>query len=302
MMLQPRAANPAVDLPVVAASALRYAARQCGLDARDTRLIRLFATAVYHLPVADAVARIALVTSPDTVTRLATSVCITRWLAANGFPTVEPLAVDQPVTSHGCAVTFWRYLPQDGPEPVPADLGRLLRWLHRLDPPPMRLPAYQPLVSVRRAIESSRAIDEEERAWLRDRCEQLLDAYGQLSFPLPAGVIHGDAYRGNLLRDGPRVVLADWDAVSTGPREIDLIPTLQGSRFGLPDDQRDAFITAYGHDIRSWDGYLVLRAIRELSTTSALLRDGHIDQAARRELQIRLQSFRTGDDCQWTPF
>jgi aminoglycoside phosphotransferase (APT) family kinase protein len=301
-MSQPRTASPAADLPSVAASALQHAAEHCGLDPCDARLIRLFATAVYHLPAANAVARIALVTSPDSVTKLATSVRVTRWLAGIGFPAVEPLPVDQPVTGHGCAVTFWRYLPQEGPRPGPAELGRLLRWLHRLEPPPVPLPAYRPLVSVRRAIESSRAIDEDERAWLRDRCEQLLDAYGRLNFPLPAGMIHGDAYRGNLLRDGHRVVLADWDAVSTGPREIDLIPTLQGIRFGLPEAQRDAFIDAYGHDIRSWDGYPVLRDIRELSTTSALLRDGHADEAARRELRVRLRSFRTDDDWRWTPF
>ncbi len=292
------------DLPAVAAPALRQAAECCGLDPRGARLIRLFATAVYHLPAAVAVARIALVTSPDTVTRLATSVAITRWLSATGFPVVQPLPVDQPVTSHGCAVTFWRYLPQEGagPQPGPADLGVLLRRLHRLEPPPVPLPVYQPLVSVRQAIESSCAIGEDERAWLRDCCSRLLNAYGRLSFSLPPGMIHGDAWHGNLLRDGHRVVLADWDAVSTGPREVDLIPTLQGPRFGLPDDQRDAFIAAYGHDIRSWDGYPILRQIRELSTITALLRDGHIDVGARRELQLRLRSLRTGDDQQWTPF
>jgi aminoglycoside phosphotransferase len=302
MMLRSRAEDPTADFPALAAAALQHAAGRCGLDSRGARLIRLFATAVYHLPAAAAVARIALVTSPDSVTRLATSVPVTRWLTGIGFPTVEPLSVDQPVTSHGCAVTFWRYLPQDGPEPGAADLGRLLRRLHQLDPPPVPLPAYRPLVSVRRTIESGRAIDEDERAWLRDRCEQLLDAYGQLNFPLPAGMIHGDAYRGNLLRDGHRVVLADWDAVSSGPREIDLIPTLQASRFGLSEAQRGAFIAAYGQDIRSWDGYPVLRDIRELSTMSALLRDGHVDPAAAQELQVRLWSLRTGDDRQWTPF
>ena len=97
-------------------------------------------------------------------------------------------------------------------------------------------------------------------------------------------------------------MLADWDAVSTGPREVDLIPTLQATRFGLPEDQRDAFIAAYGQDIRSWDGYPVLRDIRELSTLTALLRDGHADPAAQRELRIRLRSLRTGDDQQWTTF
>jgi hypothetical protein len=290
------------DFRAVAATAVRSSAERCGLDPRGVRLIRLFATAVYHLPAADAVARVAPVTSADTVARLATSVQVTRWLISIGFPTVEPLPIDQPVVDGSCAVTLWRYLPQEGPAPVPADLGRLLRILHRLGPSPVSLPVYRPLVSVRQAIESSQAIDEDDRAWLRNRCEQLLDAYDQLSFPLPAEMIHGDAWQGNLLRDGLRVVLADWDAVSTGPGEIDLIPTLQGTRFGLPEDQRDAFIAAYEYDIRSWDGYPVLRDIRELSTTSALLRDGHANDAAKHELQIRLRSLRSGDNRLWTSF
>jgi Ser/Thr protein kinase RdoA (MazF antagonist) len=164
------------------------------------------------------------------------------------------------------------------------------------------LAAYQPLVSVRRAVEASRVIDEEERGWLRTRCEQLQAAYCKLSFQLPDGMIHGDAWRGNLLRDGQRVVLADWDTVSTGHREIDLIPTLQAPRFGLPETQCDAFVAAYGRDIRSWDGYPVLHDMRELSTLSAILRDGHADPAASRELAIRLRSLRTADDQQWTSF
>jgi aminoglycoside phosphotransferase (APT) family kinase protein len=302
MTTSPSARSPVADFPAAAASALEDAAERCALDIRGARLIRLFATAVYHLPAAEAVARIAPVTSPESVTRLATSVSLTRWLAAVSFPAVEPLSVDQPVTSHGCAVTFWRYLPQEGPQPVPADLGRLLSRLHHLGPPPVTLPAYRPMVSLRHAVESSRAIDDDERAWLRDRCAQLLDAYDHLQFVLPPGLIHGDAWRGNLLRDGHRVVLADWDAASTGPREVDLIPTLQGIRFGLPEYQRDAFIAAYTRDIRSWDGYRVLRDIREMSTTSALLRDGHADVAAQRELQIRLRSLRRGDARQWNPF
>jgi hypothetical protein len=58
-----------------------------------------------------------------------------------------------------------------------------------------------------------------------------------------------------------RPVLADWDAISIGPREINLIPTLQAPRFGLPAADRNAFIAA---DIRPWSGYQVLLDIREL--------------------------------------
>jgi aminoglycoside phosphotransferase (APT) family kinase protein len=129
-----------------------------------------------------------------------------------------------------------------------------------------------------------------------------MEAYQQLAFALPSGMIHGDAWTGNLLRNGSQVVLADWDAVSTGPREIDLIPTLQARRFGLPDDEREAFITAYGHDIRTWPGYPVLRDIRELSTLTALLRNAHLDPAAHDQLQVRLRSLHTGDAHPWTTF
>jgi len=291
---------PAPDLHEIAPRALADAARRANLDDAHAELIRLFSTAVYHLPAADAVARIALVTAPQSVTSLATSVQVTRWLTASGFPAVEALPVEQPVLSHGCAVTFWRYLPQHGPAPGPADLGHLLRRLHSLGPPPSPLPAYRPLSSVRQAIEASQVISDEERAWLTSTCQQLLRAYDQLDFVLTPGMIHGDAWWGNLLRDGDRVVLADWDAVSTGPREIDLIPTLQAPRFGLPEYERDAFIAAYGHDIRDWPGYPVLLQIRALSTTSALLRDAHRDPATRDQLQVRLRSLRTGDTRQWT--
>ena len=91
---------------------------------------------------------------------------VTRWLTETGFPAVEPLPVEQPVVTHGRAVTFWRYLPQRGPAAGVADLGHLLRRLHDLGLPPFPLPAYQPMVSVSRAIHDSQALTDEERTWL----------------------------------------------------------------------------------------------------------------------------------------
>jgi hypothetical protein len=63
-----------------------------------------------------------------------------------------------------------------------------------------------------------------------------------------------------------------------------------------------AFIAAYGHDIRGWAGYPVLRDIRELSTITALLRDAHVAPAAHDRLQVRLRSLHTGGTRQWTTF
>jgi hypothetical protein len=205
--------SPAPGCGSAAEAALHDVVTVAGLSAVGASLIRLFGTAVYHLPAAGAVARIAPLVSPAHVTRMATSVQIARWLAACGFPAVEPLPVDQPLTSHQCVITFWKYLPQRGPEPSTADLGYLLRVLHQLPPPPVSLPAYQPLTSVGRAIQTSQAIDDDDRSWLSGHQDRLLAAYARLDFELPAGLIHGDAWRGNLLRDGHRAVLADWDTV-----------------------------------------------------------------------------------------
>jgi Ser/Thr protein kinase RdoA (MazF antagonist) len=227
---------------------------------------------------------------------------VTRWLTTLDYPTVEPLPVEQPVLADGCLVTFWHYLPQDGAPPTPADLGDLLRRLHRLPPPPTDLPAYEPLWSVAKAIDHSAALTRQERAWLAGHCRSLVEAYRDLNFALQPGTIHGDAYRGNLLRDGSRVVLADWDSVSHGPREIDLIPTLQARRFGLPDDQRAQFTAAYGHDITTWPGYPTLRDIRELSTLTALLRNARTDPPSLHELRHRIHSIRQKDDRTWMTF
>lgn len=282
-----------------AAQAVRVACARGGLPGHDARLMRRFGNAVYHLPAAGAVARIARSTSPS---RLVASLQVTRWLAETGFPTVEPLPVEQPIGVGDCLVTFWHFLPQQGPPPGPAELGALLTRLHGLPAPPVALPPYDPLPSVTRAIARSRAITEEERAWLQEHSSRLADAYRDLDFALPAGLIHGDAYYGNLLRDGSRVVLADWDTVGEGPREIDLVPTMQARRFGLPEDQRAAFISAYGHDVTRWPGFPTLHAIRELNTLSALLRDAHTDPDSAAELALRISSIRRGDHRRWRPF
>jgi len=69
-VLEPAAAAPPTDFRALAPLAMRQAAKLCGLSSRDASLMRLFATAVYHLPKADAAARVAPVTSTDIVKQL----------------------------------------------------------------------------------------------------------------------------------------------------------------------------------------------------------------------------------------
>jgi len=286
-----------------ALAAIERACEQVGLNPAGARLIRDYANLVYQLPAERVVLRLAESTAPGKYERLVTSVRVTRWLAEQDFPAVRPLDVRQPVAAEGFFVTFWHHEEHVGPPPDPVALGAMLRRLHALPPVPFDLPTYDPFGSVRRAIDACRVLAPQDRDWLLERCASLAEAYYErLEFGLPYGLIHGDAHRGNLLRTPGRLLLCDWDSVSAGPREIDLVPTLQGVRFGLTERQRRGFSEAYGYDMTAWPGYPVLRDMRELQTLTAVLRNAHRDPRARDELDLRLASLRAGDDRPWNPF
>ncbi|MDF5755265.1 aminoglycoside phosphotransferase family protein [Spongiactinospora sp. TRM90649] len=289
-------------LLTAAGAALTRACTGAGLDPAGARLLRSFATTVYHLPAENAVVRLAE-PAPGKYDRLVTSLRVTRWLAGQGYPATRPLDVRQPVAEEGFLVTFWHHEDDQGDRHDPAALGPMLRRLHDLPPVPFELPVYDPFGPVRAAIEVSRVLGDGDRDWLLDRCSALAETYYErLQFALPYGLIHGDAHRGNLIRASGRLLLCDWDSVSAGPREIDLVPTLQGARFGYTPAERAAFCRAYGYDVGRWEGYPVLRDMRELRTLTAVLRNAHRDPAAAEILSFRLASLRAGDDRQWRPF
>lgn len=300
-------------LPAVAERALHASCAQAGLDVSGARLIRMYASAVYLLPAEHAVARVACA-SERKVTALSASIRATRWLHDIGYPTVVPLDLGQPIVTGPCLTTIWHYLPQPSTQPGHQQLAPLLRRLHTLTPPAdLSLPRWQPLASIRAAIAASTVITPDTRRWLEARCDALAPAIEHLEYRLPAGLIHGDAYRGNLLWTSPAspaspadtnaaVVLCDWDDVSIGPREIDLLPTLHTTRFGATAGELDAFVTAYGTDVRSWNGYPCLFELRDLQSLTALLRDAATREMVS-ELEKRIASIRNpAVKNRWNPY
>jgi hypothetical protein len=286
-----------------AAAALEQACAGAGLNTAGARLMRSFASTVYHLPAEAVVVRLAEAAPPGKYERLVASLRVTRWLVGHDYPATRPLDVKQPVAAEGFLVTFWHHEDDEGIEHDPVTLGPLLRRLHDLPPVPFELPVYDPFGPVRGAVEASQVLGPADRDWLLDRCAALAETYYEgLRFDLPYGLIHGDAHRGNLISAGGRLLLCDWDSVSTGPREIDVVPVLQAARFGISEAQRAAFCELYGYDARDWEGYPVLRDMRELRTLTTALRNGHRDARARAELDHRLASLRAGDDRPWHPF
>lgn len=284
-------------------AALAAACRQVQLDSQGVVLLRDHANTVYHLPQADAVARLSASRNLD---QARTGLHITRWLTAHGFPATVPLEIEQPVQVGAYVVTFWHYYHQaDRDVPPPGELARLLRHLHRLDLPPYPLPTYQPLDSFSHELQTSgpTILSPEEYEFLRQQADTLLRAYANLHSDRGHGLIHGDTRIGNLLWDGPAVVLGDWDSVSIGLRELDLVITYQGTRYGRSQADLDEFTAAYGWDVRTWPGYPLLRDIRDLHTLSAPLRLAVDRPDVADELHHRIYGLRAGDHSQqWSSF
>jgi hypothetical protein len=283
--------------------ALAAASQEVGLDAEAATLLRHHVNAVYLLPRANAVARIGPMRR---ATQARTGVQAARWLRTHGFLATAPLDVRQPVHAADRVVTFWRYYDQTSRRlPPPRELARLLRQLHTFEPPLFPLPSYRPLGSFRDelAAHGPTVLTDEEHAFLRHRADSLIRAYDQLDSVRGHGLIHGDARLGNLLWDNDAVVLGDWDSVSLGPRELDLVITYQGRRYGRSDADLDDFSRIYGWDVRSWDGYATLRDLRDLHTLSAPLRLAVDRPDVAAELHHRIAGLRAGDqDQQWSSF
>ena len=276
--------------------ALAAASAHARLDARGATVLHIRANAVYHLPREGVVLRVRSVPEPadEVLERLTAAVGVTRWLRAQGFPATEPLDVDQPVVVDGHVATFWRYVPvtSGGGRDV-ITLGRLIRRLHSLPPPAVTLPAADPLGSLRTDVRHSACLSATEREWLLARADELEQQAASARWVLGTGLVHGDAHVGNLLHSPGGVVLGDWDSVSNGPRELDLLPTSMWRRYGRPSAEWDKFCAAYEVNPDDLPGLPLLQQLRELHAVAAYVRNA-ADPAFRAELTRRIASLQAG--------
>jgi Ser/Thr protein kinase RdoA (MazF antagonist) len=278
-------------------------------DVGGAVLLRHGTNAVYRLASVPVIVRVAPATAGrDEIRR---QVAVARWLASVGVPAVRAVDVDQPVEAAGHLVTLWESVTDGAADDLDqygstAQLGDALRRLHAAQPPAgLRLLALDTLRRLHVRIAGLTHLAPADRSFLADRAASLASGYRALEFVLPAGPIHGDANVGNLLRtrDGD-AVLSDLDGFCTGPREWDLVLTaMSADRYGWHTEaEYQAFVEAYGYDLRQWDGYEVLADVRELLMVVWNAGNAPRSEEHDRELGKRLLSLRTGEGRDtWTP-
>lgn len=276
-------------------AAVHTACARIGLQSVSPSLLHRHATPIYLLEPSGIVARV--YDGEAKHDRARTAVTIARWLIRQGFPATAPVEVEQPVEVENRAVTFWKFYPQHGRlSPCAAKLGAILRELHGLARTPVDLEHYRPLSRLGDALATTSELTEMDRIWLLQRRAELLSTYQELQSDLGEGLIHGDAYSGNMLWNGDQAILGDWDEVAYGPRELDLANTHHGIRFGRSAAEREAFSEAYGWDVTTWNGFSTVRAMRDLHTLAVYIeRSKAGDTAAGAELAHRVRTLRSGD-------
>lgn len=278
-----------------ALSVLREACQQAGFSSDGAELLRIGENAIFQLASAPIVVRIGR--SADRLPRVQRELCVARWLAAAKVPAVlVDDEIDQPLMVDGHPVSFWHAVTGGAPTPTHIDLARLLAAYHATPDCPCDLDTFEPLRISESRLAKAEGVDPGDLGFLHGRVADLTSQFEHLEFALPRGPIHGDAHTKNLLTDHGQVVLIDFEAAAIGPREWDLLPTsIAVQRYGLPEEQYQEFAAAYGFDVRTWDGYPVLREIRELTMTTWIMQNVLESKAIAAEFALRVACLRERD-------
>lgn len=284
-------------------AAVRAAAAKLGFDRGEIELLGPIAdNAVFRLP-GRTVARIATSAAGDRALR---EVRTGRWLASQGVPAVQPLeSIQQPLSIDGHVVTLWHEIPGAAIAST-SELAVLLRQLHSLPiPTDFDVPVLDPFVRLNEHLEAAESeLSTSDRNFLANRLEELKVDYTSVRDGLRVCVIHGDANRKNAIRGSDsRAVLLDLERFSLGPCEWDLIvPAVYRGLGWYSDAEYDAFVEAYGRDVRSWSGFATFAALREFRMTAWLLSRLTREPRLRNEADIRIASLRDPDAPRsWTP-
>ncbi|MFG2786425.1 phosphotransferase enzyme family protein [Streptomyces sp. NPDC048419] len=268
--------------------------------ARDARLLALGENAVFAA--GDLVVKVGR--DAELLDRARRELDIALWLAEAGVPAVRA-AEPKPLLVEGHPVTVWHRLPDPVRDAEPRDLAELLRVVHALPVPSFRLPPRELLGGVERWLRlAGDAISPADAAYLRARRDGFASAAAALTPRLAPGPIHGDALPRNVYvgPDGP--VLVDLETFSADLREHDLVVmALSRDRYGLPAAAYDGFVSAYGWDVREWEGCSVLRGARETASCAWVSQHAPSNPNALVEFERRVASLRDGDETvRWCSF
>jgi aminoglycoside phosphotransferase (APT) family kinase protein len=170
----------------------------------------------------------------------------------------------------------------------------LLQQLHALPKPDLPLGELDPFVRLVERIDAASTISDDDRQWLNGRLEDLKQQWAFRPKGLPECVVHGDAWVGNVPRTAAGPLLMDFERVSVGPPEWDLVSTAvkMTTTSAVTRAEYAEFCTAYGTDVTQWEGYELLAGARELRMATYAAQHAATRPEWRAEAQYRVDCLR----------
>jgi thiamine kinase-like enzyme len=281
-----------------------HACEQAGLSFNGAETVRLGENALFRLP--DGI--IVRVSRPDHQAAAYKEVAVSRWLNEVGIAAVMARqGITQPIIIANQSITFWDEL-NGIREGTPQQIAGALKRLHALPiPTTMPLAPITPFIRLNERIVAATTLSADDRTWLKGRLAQLEEQWNVVEPELPACVVHGDAWSGNVVQveDG-RVVLLDLERCAIGPYQWDLVSTaFKHVTSGLIDEaQYRQFCDTYGCDVTTWSGFTLLRDIRELRVTCYIAQRATENSRNVRQAQYRVDCLRGKCGLRpwaWTP-
>lgn len=287
---------------------LNLVRRHAGLPDGEAHLMRFTINAVYRI--GDRVVRLAR--GEAALRRAATAVAGTALLHQHHVPSIElDSFISQPIAVEDWVATVWRYQPHPPGRPEPVELAAPLTALHAIIECPTVLPRWSPIANARQRLARTLNLPAEDlaatRKWsalqvrmpldelinhLQTRADDLERKVPAARWDLVPGVIHGDAHVGNLLAGR----LCDFDSLSIGPREWDLVPLAHSvTRFRDTLAPYEQFVAAYNYDLRTAQAWPLLRDIRELQLATSVLDNLAGRPEVADTLAHRLRTYLDGD-------
>jgi Ser/Thr protein kinase RdoA (MazF antagonist) len=275
-----------------------------GLNSAHADPIRLGENALFHLPDAGVVVRIAR--TMDYWDDATNEVNVARWLAERRFAAAETYDVYQPISADGRPVTFWKFIDgRPGDQRDIRTLGTVLRRLHSTRPPAnFTLPDEDIFGRVRPRVETS-PIPPNDKVFLLSLLDEIQSEVSKLRYPLDPAPTHGDAHSQNLMIHDGRPVLIDFERFAWGQPEWDLAMTATEylTAKWWTEDQYDQFADAYGFDVTTWaEGFSTLQAAHELKMTTWLMQNVAESSDIADEYQVRMRRLRGAPSPGWRPF
>jgi len=278
--------------------ALKGICQEAGLLADEAELIKYTNNAVYRLRTQGVVVRFG---AGDLASQRADHVArIASWLQDNDAPAVRLApGMTQPVLFENYSATIWQLLEGGNPAWTGAELAAPLLGWHKLTPMP-DLKQWDPFSSARSRLAMADGLPADDHAWLTQQWSETETDYRAQIPDLQMGLLHGDAYIGNLLREPTgRFVFCDFDGTSIGPLAYDLVvAAVSALRFGAVQDH-EALATTYGLDVTTLTSWPVLRRIRELVLVTSVISDLRNRPEIAKIHAHRLSTLRSGANELW---